>query len=159
MVIFLRVVLKLENYSSFFFLLLDSNGEWCLHFLSSTNYVQSGLFRITPCEIRCINIVLDSFSTGYLSLPCIFFPWGVHLRATLGILMWDHPRWRLLIIVWVGSEFILSCNSKFKMVLSQKIRQNLRMHPLWNVSILWKSVSIPCQHSDLYNSTDLTILL
>ena len=61
----------------------------------------------------------------------------VHLRATLGILLCDilkiymsHRRRRVLIVVWIGSEFFLACNSKFEMVLGQKIRQILHRHPM-----------------------------
>ena len=115
-------------------------------------------------------IVLVSFSTVLrqvaLGLSCFLFPWGVHLRATLEILLWDilkicpsHLRRCLLVVIWIGSEFVMACNSKFEMVLGRKIRQIMRRHPLWNASILWKSISSPCQHSDPYSSTNLTILL
>ena len=57
---------------------------------------------------------------------------------------------------WFGFYF---GNSKFEIILSQKIRKTLSRHLLWKASIIWKPYLESCQHSDLYNSTDLTILL
>ena len=76
-------------------------------------------------------IALISFSTVLrrvdVSLPCFFSPWGVHLRATLVILLrailktcMSFRRRRFLIFVLISSEIVAACKSKFEMVLSQK---------------------------------------
>ena len=153
-----------SSYPVNFFLLFAPHGAWGLHSQPPTNSVQSGHFRLTPRETHCLNIFLDCSSPGgfwsallsfLLRGPSKSFPWN----SIVNILKIcpSHRRRRLLIVVWIGSEFVLACNSKFEM--GQKIRQILRMHPLWNASISWKSVSTTCQHSDPYNSNDLTILL
>ena len=151
-----------SNHLIFFFLLLFSYGTWGLHSLPPTNCVQSDHYRITPCGIHCLNLFLDCYSLG--GIPCFLFPWGVHLRAPHGILLWDilkicpsNRKRRFLNVVWICSEFVLACNFKFEMVRGQKIQQILRKHLLWNASILCQSTTL--HHSDPYNSTDLTILL
>ena len=92
-----------------------------------------------------------------LGLPCFVFslPWEVFLRANLGILLWDilhicskHRIRCFLIVVWIDSQFVLACYSKFEMVVGQKIWQILRRHPLWNVSILRKSILTTWKHFD-----------
>ena len=99
---------------------------------------------------HCLNLFLDFSLPGGFRSVLLSFPL---MRVTLGILLWgilkvrqSHRIRRPLILVWIGSEIVLACNSKFEMVLGQKIRQILRKHPWWNVSILWKSVKTTCQH-------------
>ena len=149
-----------------FFLLLAPRGAWGLCSLPPTNSDQSDHFSLASCETHWLNLFLDCSSPGGFWPALLSFPWGVHLRATLVILLGEilktcpsHRRRRFFIAVRIGLECVLAYKSKFEMVLGQKIRQILRKHPLWIASILWKSVSTTCQHSDPYNSTDLTMLL
>ena len=88
---------------------------------ASNQFCPERPFPPHPMWDQLLNLFLDCFSPGCFRSALLSSSLRVHLKANLGILLWEilkicpsHRRLRLLIVVWIFSEFVLACNSKFE---------------------------------------------
>ena len=99
-------------------------------------------FMWDPLTISFSRLILPGcFRSTRLSFPL----WNpIQSKTFLEVLLKNTQNSVLpvTLFVLIDLELFLASNSRFEMVLLQKVRQILRRYPLWNSPILWKSASI-----------------
>ena len=100
-----------RNHKSFFFFLLLAPHGACAKFCPTRSLLPP------PCETHCLNLILNCSPLGGFRSALLSFPWVMHLRLTLGILLVDILK---ISVHWFLAPHIAVCHTELTKVCLYK---------------------------------------